>query len=727
MAGRNLQSHIACDECRAHKFRCSRERPSCSWCVKHNAHCVYSLKPTRSRLTREYVTSLEERLREYEDAFAKLFPGKDVESLPNLGPLASQSGDEQKSKSTSEKSSEQLSEREAPDSADETFPEEAEGFDWMEYDPGHTPFTDGMAALSLNPRGRGYLGVFSNSSLLRALHSHGWPIEDPEQQQDSTTYEKGQTQNQPTPLLINPSSSRQTNQILIDAYFHFYHTAYPLIHEASFRAQHNELIPRPPGRIWEIILHAVLAKGAWSLRQGDSVLENPFYLEARNLLKEAFIFESGSLPLVQALALLGNLTQKEDKPNTAYNFLGLAVRMAISIGLHKELPDWNISLLKREMRRRVWWMLVIFDSGAAITFGRPITLPATRTTDVKDMLNVHDADLTAATSAIPLDPNEPTLYSVPLANAQFSKLANPIYTQLLAKPACSAERLSEFDQMIEAAMNNLPEYLKEDHISSLSTEWLQFNATRLIWRFRNFRILINRPIVMRWAIRRASRRQSEHGTPEEEGEEDHSSAEQRARLACLENAHSTIISVRDFTLSPQASTLMAIWYAMYFLFQASIIPCIFICAAPESPDMPSWLHDVQIAREVLNAHNHAASNTNTRLRLASKFIAVINRLCATLEGNHDTFPHSAGQTDFLNELSLQFAFGGHHDNLSGDYDLDMREYFDGHSPLTAAGGRPAPAPAPVGSALEEGGVGTSSFNDEFLSVAEDINSLAGWI
>jgi hypothetical protein len=59
--------------------------------------------------------------------------------------------------------------------------------------------------------------------------------------------------------------------------------------------------------------------------------------------------------------LISNYQQKRNKPNSGYNYTGLAVRMAMGLGLHKEFQDWNISPLKMEIRRRVWWTLCILD------------------------------------------------------------------------------------------------------------------------------------------------------------------------------------------------------------------------------------------------------------------------------------------------------------------------------------------------------------------------------
>jgi transcriptional regulatory protein GAL4 len=176
----------------------------------------------------------------------------------------------------------------------------------------------------------------------------------------------------------------------IDAYFANYHTSYPFIHEATFRAQYAELVQRPEDRTWNVLLYTVLALGAWTVGGDGDGLDDIFYQRASGYLQDQSIFESASLSTVQALVLLSNYTQKRNKPNTGWNFLGLAVRMAVSLGLHRELPDWNITLLQREVRRRVWWGLFIFDSGASITFGRPILLPEQSMIDVKPILNIPD-------------------------------------------------------------------------------------------------------------------------------------------------------------------------------------------------------------------------------------------------------------------------------------------------------------------------------------------------
>jgi transcriptional regulatory protein GAL4 len=190
--------------------------------------------------------------------------------------------------------------------------------------------------------------------------------------------------------LLESAPSGLIEQAFIDAYFLNYHTSYPFVHEPTFRAQFNEPSLRPHGTAWQILLNTILALGAWSIGDDSSDLDVTFYQEARACLQQASVFETGNLTLVQALLLLSNYAQKRNKPNTGWNYLGLAVRMAMSLGLHKEFPGWKISLLQREIRRRLWWGVFIFDSGAAKTFGRPILLPEECVMDCKQVLNIHD-------------------------------------------------------------------------------------------------------------------------------------------------------------------------------------------------------------------------------------------------------------------------------------------------------------------------------------------------
>jgi transcriptional regulatory protein GAL4 len=135
-----------------------------------------------------------------------------------------------------------------------------------------------------------------------------------------------------------------------------------------------EIIPRPSGNTWQVLLYAVAATGAFTTATLQTDVDLRLFDAARARFSTDML-ETGSLVLVQALILMSNYAQKRDKPNSSYNYTGLARRIAMGIGLHKEFPNWNASLLTLEMRRRVWWCIYVFDVGGIITFSRPLDFP----------------------------------------------------------------------------------------------------------------------------------------------------------------------------------------------------------------------------------------------------------------------------------------------------------------------------------------------------------------
>lgn len=252
---------------------------------------------------------------------------------------------------------------------------------------------DGMASLSVSEKEGGYLGVASGAAFIRLLEPNmkRRTIPQTRSRPSMTTYPS---------LVQQPNPNRQIADIMIDAYFKLFHLSYPILHEPTFRAQFSEVIPRPHGDSWLVLAYVVAAMGVWSSAKTSDNLDLQLFSQARSILTFNFL-ELGNLTLVQALTLTSNYQQKRDRPNSAYNYLGLAVRMAMGLGLHKEFQGWNISPLNMEIRRRVWWSLCVFDCGATITFSRPLTWPFDGV-EVSLPRNVHDrVSLTPATLSDP--------------------------------------------------------------------------------------------------------------------------------------------------------------------------------------------------------------------------------------------------------------------------------------------------------------------------------------
>ena len=119
------------------------------------------------------LTAAEDRVRELQAVLSALIPGVSLDSIltsylqePKASTVASSY---HQTSSSSSKVSQDVLDPVAPGNAAgsgiESLPREAEGFDWAEHEFPSGGVADGMAALSINPAGAGYLGNLRFKSL----------------------------------------------------------------------------------------------------------------------------------------------------------------------------------------------------------------------------------------------------------------------------------------------------------------------------------------------------------------------------------------------------------------------------------------------------------------------------------------------------------------------------------------------------------------------------------
>jgi transcriptional regulatory protein GAL4 len=242
--------------------------------------------------------------------------------------------------------------------------------------------------------------------------------------------------------------------------------------------------------------------------------------------------------------------QKRNKPNTGSNYLGLAVRQSLSLGLHRELAGWRIGLLEREMRRRVWWGLFIFDSGASTTFGRHILLPDDD--DVGPVTNIPDETLTPSTTLLPPESAGPTIYTSLIHQSRFHRITNSMANRLLAANPPSAKETLNMHESIQAFRKSLPSYFDVDQSPVMAADWYLFGRVKLAWRTWNFELLAMRPFLLRWA-KTSTRETTSYKDTSEEVE---------CRQLCIDCAHATIASINQYVMVTTPLPRLHAWYAL---------------------------------------------------------------------------------------------------------------------------------------------------------------------
>lgn len=126
---------------------------------------------------------------------------------------------------------------------------------------------------------------------------------------------------------------------------------------------------------------------------------------------------------------------------------------------------------------------------------------------------------------------------------------NHISNRLLAEPGLSAEAALALNASMDEWKYSLPPYFQLERLPTCQTPWYLFARARLWWRYWNLQIIIFRHILLRRAI-------SERG---QIPDTDTQTSQEVCKRFCLEAAHSTIVSINQYTA--QGSSRLEGWYA----------------------------------------------------------------------------------------------------------------------------------------------------------------------
>lgn len=83
-------------------------------------------------------------------------------------------------------------------------------------------------------------------------------------------------------------------------------------------------------------------------------------------LAKANFLNTSELLVVQAFTLFIILVRRYDDTRFSWTLTGLLIRICQSIGIHREGTNFsNLSPFDVEMRRRLWWAIIVLDLRSA--------------------------------------------------------------------------------------------------------------------------------------------------------------------------------------------------------------------------------------------------------------------------------------------------------------------------------------------------------------------------
>ncbi|KAK3990093.1 positive regulator of purine utilization [Cladorrhinum sp. PSN332] len=406
----------ACNRCRLRKNRCDQKLPSCASCEKAGVACVGYDPITKREIPRSYMFYLEKRVEQLE----ALLTANNISFPPseNLDYCSKSGTGSSLVRSPTETGQSTVSE--GTDNAS-GIRSESNG------DEPSRPAR--VVAKSSNPR---HLGSTTGISFARVVFA---AVQSSVSDQRSNSDKGGIRPYKPavsngalgagpatsmrdsffglhTKPTIHPATfpSKELGLKLVNLYFEHANPQMPVLHRVEFMEMFEQAYAeegRVRGSRELYVLNMVFAIGAGIIladSKGDSSdaqsdMSSPGsrqcqpeeYHASAIVHLEVCLSSGGGLEELQAVLLLANFALLRPVPPGLWYIIGVAVRLAVDLGLHFEdgkdiqtglensTGQQSESLAKergrreyvRDMRRRLWWCTYSFDRLVSVCVGRP--------------------------------------------------------------------------------------------------------------------------------------------------------------------------------------------------------------------------------------------------------------------------------------------------------------------------------------------------------------------
>ncbi|KUI54831.1 hypothetical protein VP1G_02149 [Cytospora mali] len=130
-----------------------------------------------------------------------------------------------------------------------------------------------------------------------------------------------------------------------------------------------------------------------TFKEDRNRLLSKYHHGTQQALINAGFMRSPDLVVLQAYVMyLFSIRQYTD-PRSLFCLIGIAVRVAQRLGLHRDAEQFNMPPFEVELRRRLWWQLACYDKRFAEITGSAITALSSSKGDCKWPLNINDTDL----------------------------------------------------------------------------------------------------------------------------------------------------------------------------------------------------------------------------------------------------------------------------------------------------------------------------------------------
>jgi len=155
----------------------------------------------------------------------------------------------------------------------------------------------------------------------------------------------------------------------ISQYFQSANILYPYLHQPTFIETYETALTdgfTKVRRTWLALLNLVMAMGSRASTETDVSTEEKYktaelFYQRGYALCNGYLLRLASLDSVNLLLLMSHYLQSTRKPVQCWTTHGVAIRIAVQLGLHSTQALQRYPPLERELRKRAWYGCVLLD------------------------------------------------------------------------------------------------------------------------------------------------------------------------------------------------------------------------------------------------------------------------------------------------------------------------------------------------------------------------------
>ncbi|KAL4997339.1 fungal-specific transcription factor domain-containing protein [Aspergillus recurvatus] len=128
------------------------------------------------------------------------------------------------------------------------------------------------------------------------------------------------------------------------------------------------------------------------LGEARDTLVSRYRFGVEQALSKAGLMNTQSLTLMQAAVIFLNAVRRDDDTKFVWSMSALILRLAQGLGLHRDGNNFGLKPFDAEMRRRLWWHVILLDLRSSEDHGTDVQIHD-QMFDTRLPLNVNETDL----------------------------------------------------------------------------------------------------------------------------------------------------------------------------------------------------------------------------------------------------------------------------------------------------------------------------------------------